>query len=65
MERVDEVKEVLARWAFALRELIREVGQELFVVLEGRPERLDREFVVVRDSDVSDSCLFEQLLLTC
>ena len=63
VECVHDIEEVLPWRPLVLRKSVWKERQELFVVLEGWPEVLDRQLVVVRHLDELDRGLFHQLLL--
>ena len=62
MDRVEHVHEVITGWSSVLRVLVREVLEELGVLLELRPQRLDGELVVERHLDGLHLRLLQQLL---
>jgi hypothetical protein len=63
VNRVENVEEVLTRWALVLRVGVREVLRKLLVALELRVELADTKLIVVGDCDLIDGGLLEQLLL--
>ena len=63
VQRVQDVEHVLTRRALAFGELVREVGVEDRVVLEGGEDVLHAQLVVVWDFDRGHRCLLEELLL--
>ena len=63
MNRVQDVEEVLPRWALARWVLIGEVLQEFGILVELGPQVLDRELVIMRDCDPLDLGLLHELLL--
>ena len=63
MDSVEDIEEVVPRWTFAHRELVREVAGHGLVLLELRPDGLDRERIVVGHLDGADLGLLEELLL--
>ena len=63
VQRVEDVEEVTARWAFVLSKVVREVLSESRVLREGRPELFDAQLIVSRHVDGGDGLLQEQLLL--
>ena len=63
VERVQDVEEVLPRRRLALGVLGGEEGEEVAVLLDVRPQRLDRELVVVGHRDVPHLALPQQLLV--
>ena len=63
VECVHDIEEVLPWRPLVLRKSVWKERQELFVVLEGWPEVLDRQLVVVRHLDELDRGLLHQLLL--
>ena len=60
---VEHVEEVLPRRPFVLRVLVGEVLGEVPILLEGGPQRLHRQLVVVRHRDLVHVRLLQQLLL--
>ena len=63
LQRVKDIEEVLARRTLASWICIREVLHEICIFLEMRPQRLDRQFVVVWNIYLLDFGLLHQLLL--
>ena len=63
MYSVEKVEEILARRPFAGRILIGEVTAQEIILGELRVEVLHREFLVVRDFNIVNVGLFDQLLL--
>ena len=63
VQRVEDVEEVTARWAFVLSEVVRKVLSESRVLREGRPELFDAQLIVSGHVDGGDGLLEEQLLL--
>ena len=63
VQRVEDVEEVTARWAFVLSEVVRKVLSESRVLREGRPELFDAQLIVSGHMDGGDGLLEEQLLL--
>ena len=63
VQRVEDVEEVITRWALALREFVRDVRHEDLVALELRVDVLHRQFIIVRHLDRRHRLLLEQLLL--
>ena len=63
-ERIQNVKEVLAWWAFAFRIDRGEVLEEVAVLLHIRPQCRDRHLVVVGDRNLGDLILLEELFIT-
>ena len=54
---VEDVEEVLSRWALVIRKIIREIDHHFFVVCKLRPEILDRQFIVLRNMNGNDILL--------
>ena len=63
VQRVEDVEEVTARWAFVLSEVVRKVLSESRVLREGRPELFDAQLIISGHMDGGDGLLEEQLLL--
>ena len=61
--RGQDIEEILSWRPFILRILIREVHHELGILFEHRVNVIDRELIVVRNGDVLDCPLLEQMLL--
>ena len=60
---VEDVKKIVPGWSLVLWINVGEILHEFTVLLEIRPQCLDGYFIVVRDMDVIDLLLLEQLLL--
>lgn len=60
VHRVQNIEEVGSRWSFVLGVLVGEELEELLVLLELGPERLDGELVIVRDRDLLHLHLLHQ-----
>ena len=63
LQRVEDVEEVLARWALTCWIGVREVFHEIRVLLEMRPERLYGQLVIMWAIHLLDLRLLHQLLL--
>ena len=62
-QRVQNIEEVRPAGKPLLRKLVREVGQELCVVLHLRPQVLDTELVKLRHAHGLDFAELEKLLI--
>ena len=62
VDRVENVEEILSRWPLVLRILVREEGHHGRVLLELRIEILDRNLIVMRNLNLLNSALPQQLL---
>ena len=62
---VENIVEILSRWAFALWEDIWKVLPNIFVIGELWPDILHGQLIIMRDLDEVDFLLPEQLLLLC
>ena len=64
VDRIEYVEKVLPGWTLVLGKRCWKVLHELLVALELRIELADAQFIIVRDRDLLDLDLFEELLFT-
>ena len=62
---VEDVKKIVPGWSLVLWINVGKILHEFTVLLEIRPQCFDGYLIVLRDMDVVDLLLLEQLLLLC
>ena len=64
LDGVENIEEIFPRWTLILGIFIRKEGHHCGILLELRIKILNRYFVIMRDLDLLDRALPQQLLLT-
>ena len=63
MHRVENIEEILSRWSFAGWVFVKEVLRELGILLELRPQVLNRKLIIVWHRDLKHLSFLHEVLL--